>query len=74
MKLKQDFKHINGMWPKTAKFQNETQQMESWQTSLVIQRVILDPSMRLINCQRGADILQSEQQKQVNFLNRFRQK
>ena len=36
MRLKNNFKHIHGMWPKTAKFESEQERMESWQTTSVI--------------------------------------
>jgi len=36
MELKNSFKHITGMWPKTAKFESENERMESWQTTSVI--------------------------------------
>ena len=51
--LKSDFKHITGMWPKTAKFDNETQRLESWQTTTVIKNKIYGPSKRLIICEEG---------------------
>jgi len=72
MGLKNDFKHINGMWPITAKFADECQRLESWQTSLVIKRKIVEPSKRLINCQKNADLLEKEQRKFSAFLKMFR--
>ena len=53
--LKHNFKHIDGMFIKTAKFKNDKERMESWQTDLVIQRKILRPSKRLIVCKQGVD-------------------
>ena len=34
--FKFDFKHITGMWPKTAKFESEAERLESWQATAVI--------------------------------------
>ena len=53
MDLKHSYKHINGMWPKTAHFSSEAQRLESWQTSLVIKRQIFDPAKRLARCELG---------------------
>ena len=41
------------MWPKTAKFANDGEMMDSWQTSLVIKRKIMKPSKRLVICKQG---------------------
>ena len=60
MKLKQNFKHIYGMWPSTAHFIDEQHRMNHWQTDLVIKRKILDPSKRLIDCKKEADKMQKE--------------
>lgn len=74
MNMKDKFKHIYGMWPATAHFIDEHHRMEAWQTSLVIKRKIFDPSKCLIQCKKGADLLQIEQQKQVDFLDKFKGK
>ena len=58
--MKDKFKHIYGMWPITAHFTDETHRMEAWQTSLVIKRKIFDPAKILIDCKKGADLLQIE--------------
>lgn len=50
MSLKQNFKHIYGMWPSTAHFSDENHRMHHWLTDLVIKRKIFDPSKRLIAC------------------------
>ena len=60
MRIKHNFQHIMGMWPKTAHFTNEQDQMESWQTSLVIKRKIFEPSKRLIQCKMGADQMEKD--------------
>ena len=60
------------MFIKTAKFKNEKERMESWQTDLVIQRKILRPSKRLIVCKQGVDNIKREQQKYEAFLRKFR--
>ena len=48
--LKLNFKHIDGMWPKTANFENEKQMLKSWQTTSVINKRVYKPSKRLIVC------------------------
>lgn len=53
MHLKRNFKHINGMWPKTANFRDEEDRLQSWQTSLVIKKKIFKPSKRIVVCQQG---------------------
>ena len=53
--LKYNFQHINGMWPKTAKFDNQQQRLQSWQTDLVIKRKIFKPSKRLIFCEQEVE-------------------
>jgi hypothetical protein len=50
-KLKVSFKHITGMWPKTANFDTEAQRLESWQTTAVIKNKVFNPSKRLVICQ-----------------------
>ena len=70
--LKIKFKHINGMWPKTANFENEDQRMESHQTSRVINKKILKPAKRLVVCQKGIDVLQKHHNKYDAFLKNFR--
>lgn len=50
-KLKVSFKHITGMWPKTANFDTEAQRLESWQTTVVIKNKVFNPSKRLVICQ-----------------------
>ena len=70
--LKSDFKHITGMWPKTAKFADETQRLESWQTTTVIKNKIYGPSKRLIICEEGVQHLSAEKAKYDEFLKKFR--
>ena len=53
MDLKEKFKHITGMWPKTAKFKNEAERFESWHTTAVINKKIYGPSKKLILCEEG---------------------
>ena len=48
--LKHNYRHINGMFPSFAKFKDDKERMESWQTDLVIKKKILRPSKRLIVC------------------------
>ena len=62
------------MWPKTAKFENEAQRMDSWQTSLVVKKKIFKPSKRLVICKQGVDALFEEQNKYEEFLRNFRTK
>jgi len=74
MQLKNDFKHIHGMWPKTARFANHAQCMESVRTSFVIKKKIFTPSKRLILCQQGIQSLNIEHKKYEAFLEKFRSK
>lgn len=71
-RLKHNFKHIHGMWPKTAKFENEAQRMQSWQTTSVIKQKIFNPSKRLIICQQGCEELNQKKLEYDEFLKKFR--
>ena len=70
--LKSTFKHITGMWPKTAKFKNEDDRLQSWQTTSVIKAKVYSPSKRLIICEQGVDVLEEEKKKYDDFLDHFR--
>ena len=72
--LKHNFRHINGMWPKTANFTSEEDRMQSWQTSLVIKKKIFKPSKRIVVCQQGVQDLQKKHGKYDEFLKNFRRK
>ena len=77
--LKENFKHIEGMWPQTAKMTdgkgNEVKdRMKCWQTALVVKRKIFVPSSRLIHCQKSVDGMFTEHQKYEEFLKKFRSK
>lgn len=74
MELKRNFKHITGMWPKTAKFETEAQRLDSWQTTAVIKQKIYGPSRRLIICEEGVQRLSAEKAKYDEFLKHFRSK
>ena len=68
MELKTNFKHITGMWPKTAKFDNEAQRLDSWQTTAVIKSKIYGPSKRLIICEEAVQHLSAEKKKYDEYL------
>lgn len=70
--LKGNFKHIAGMWPKTANFKSEEQRMASWQTSSVIKQKIFRPAKQLLICDQGAEKLEEEKLKYDDFLSNFR--
>ena len=70
--LKLNFKHIEGMWPKTANFENEKQMLKSWQTTSVINKKVYKPSKRLIVCQQGVNDLSAKMRQYDDFLDHFR--
>lgn len=59
-KLKYSFKHITGMWPKTASFKSEEERLLSWQTTQVIKQKVFKPSKRLVICEAGVNDLYRE--------------
>ena len=71
-KLKYSFKHITGMWPKTATFKSEEERLKSWQTTQVIKQRIFKPSKRLVLCELGVEDLYKEKYKYEEFLKKFR--
>ena len=74
MQLKLNFKHITGMWPKTAKFESEEERMLSWQTTSVIKQKIYQPSKTLLKCAQGADSLQKKEEEYEQYLRKFRRR